>query len=359
MRASVDTRECGAVVVCIGRNDSDLGSTAPPSCGAEQALPDGPVAVAGCMTASRHGDRERGLLSLFSSCYTWVGDRLERSPLPRIFRAHPMSATARPVRVVASGTLFLVNTLALDAFPTEGTASRAKTVTRTRGGPAATVLSLLSQLARVESPRGLRAHDQRGRSGAPDVYEPAIEAFLVAALGGDDDGKLLIRELHDEGVSTKFSKVLDRPVPTSWVFHTESTQTRTVVHHNSIPDITHVEFVELLGPLLIPENYSNLPVPTRPQSPPSPRPSISSQKRDSPPAPIPELPSRSAGSAPFDVVFFEARSVPQTRSNMHALDGLARERGWRDKVSFCLEISRKDRQGVEVLIRSADVVFFS
>ncbi|KZW02064.1 hypothetical protein EXIGLDRAFT_736782 [Exidia glandulosa HHB12029] len=318
------------------------------------------------MSSSRHGDGERSLLSLFSHCCTWVGDRLERSltspsPRRRFFRArhHMNNGAPRPVRVVASGTLFLVNTLAIDVFPAEGTTSRAKNVSRTRGGPAAIALSLLAQLSRVEYPRGIRSVDQRGRSGAPEVFEPAIEAFLIAALAGDPDGQVLIRELHDEGVSTKFSKVLDRPVPTSWVFQSDTTQTRTVVHHNSIPDISHVEFVELLGPLLIPENYNNLPVPTQPQSPPSPRPSFSSQKRDSPPPVVPELPSRGAGSAPFDIVFFEARSVPQTRSNMHALDGLARERGWRDKVAFCLEISRKDRQGVEVLIRSADVVFFS
>jgi hypothetical protein len=35
--------------------------------------------------------------------------------------------------------------------------------------------------------------------------------------------------------------------------------TRTVVNHNPLPDITHEEFVSLLGPLLAPENYLHVP----------------------------------------------------------------------------------------------------
>lgn len=328
-------------------------------------VPDACAEVVDCpCMSSRH---ERGFFNFLSCCRVGLGDRQRTplSPLQRLFRA--MASAVRPdaqaqpraVRVVAAGTLFVVNTLSLDGFPDEGSSARAKNVVRTRGGTAPITLAVLAQLGRQEAPRGPRQYEQRGRAGAPEPAEPAIEAYLVAALGGDDDGRLLIRELHDEGVSTKFSKILDRPVPTSWVFLSESTQTRTVVHHNSIPDITHVEFVELLGPLLIPENYSNLSVLPPPPPQASPRPSFSSQKGDAPAPVIPELPMRGPGSAPFDVLLFEARSVPQTLSNMQALDGLARERGWRHRVAICLELSRSDRQGVEILIRNADAVFFS
>ena len=32
--------------------------------------------------------------------------------------------------------------------------------------------------------------------------------------------------------------------------------TKSVINHNPLPDITHEEFVSLLGPLLAPDNYA-------------------------------------------------------------------------------------------------------
>jgi hypothetical protein len=52
--------------------------------------------------------------------------------------------------------------------------------------------------------------------------------------------------------------------------------TRRVVNHNPLPEITHEGFVSLLGPLLAPENYLYSPPPFSPPPPPathsSPRP---------------------------------------------------------------------------------------
>lgn len=106
----------------------------------------------------------------------------------------------------------------------------------------------------------------------------------------------------------------------------EDEQSRTIVNHNPLPDITHEEFVSLLGPLLVPENY------------------------DLPPSPVPS--PTSSGSpqsvAPFDWLHFEGRSVKTTLSNIVGIDGLARERRWRSQCVFSLDVC-KTRQGVEAV----------
>lgn len=104
---------------------------------------------------------------------------------------------------------------------------------------------------------------------------------------------------------------------------------RTVINHNPLPDITHEEFVSLLGPLLVPENYeiaSSSPSPATPAA----------------------GPSSSQSPAPFEWLHFEGRSVKTTLSNVVGIDGLARERKWRSHCVFSLDVC-KVRQGVEAV----------
>ena len=101
----------------------------------------------------------------------------------------------RPLRVVASGTLFLTHTLELPTHPQPNSVLRASTVLRSRGGSASTCLSILAQF-------------------------PSVEALLVAPLGGNEDGRKLIRDLERERVSTRFCKVWEEAgVPSAWVLH--------------------------------------------------------------------------------------------------------------------------------------------
>ena len=101
----------------------------------------------------------------------------------------------RPLRIVASGTLFLTHTLSLPAHPTPGGAIRAHSVEKTRGGSACTVLSILSQFSNVDS-------------------------MLVASLGGNEEGKMVLRDLSREGVNTRFCKIWENyGVPSAWVMH--------------------------------------------------------------------------------------------------------------------------------------------
>lgn len=107
----------------------------------------------------------------------------------------PVTATHRPLRVVASGTLFLTHTLSLASHPEPASVVRAHSVARSRGGSASTCLSVLAQF-------------------------PGVEAMLVAPLGGNEEGKAIISELEQERVSTKYCKVWEQSgVPSAWVLH--------------------------------------------------------------------------------------------------------------------------------------------
>jgi hypothetical protein len=130
---------------------------------------------------------------------------------------------------------------------------------------------------------------------------------------------------------------------------------RMVVHHNPLPDITHEDFVSLLGPLLAPENYPSTGFtsgPTNPHltssaslsmPPANPRSSTGSRPPMSPSLLNPNSP------APFDWLHFEGRTVKTTLNNITGLDGLARERKWRSHCVFSIDIGRKGRQGVEAV----------
>lgn len=123
-----------------------------------------------------------------------------------------------------------------------------------------------------------------------------------------------------------------------------------MINHNPLPDITHEEFVGLLGPLLVPENYAftEHALPT----PPSPLPNNSGQQlRD-------QIQIQNQSVAPFEWLHFEGRSVKTTLNNIVGIDGLARERKWRSHCVFSLDAC-KVRQGVEAVSLSLIIVGLS
>jgi len=199
---------------------------------------------------------------------------------------------------------------------------------------------------------------------------------LVAPLGGNEEGRMILKDLENERVITKYCKIWrDAGVPSAWVLHSgvylyaiklasisgfwiiEEDNTKTVVNHNPLPDITHEDFVSLLGPLLAPENY--------PQPPPTPSPTTPNYESSSSLAPLSTATPRPSQSgprpqinpiffnpnspAPFDWLHFEGRSVKTTLSNITGLDGLARERKWRSHCVFSVDVGRKGKQGVEAV----------
>lgn len=89
----------------------------------------------------------------------------------------------------------------------------------------------------------------------------------------------------------------------------------------------------MLGPLLIPENYTHL-----------------ATSLNGPPAVNPPFPPNNT-NAPFEWLHFEGRSVKTTLNNMVGIDGLARERKWRNRCVFSVDVGRKARQGVQAVSR--------
>jgi hypothetical protein len=302
----------------------------------------------------------------------------------------PAHAYSRPpLRVLASGTLFLTHTLLVPAYPPPGGAARAQRVHSTRGGHSANVLAVLAQF-RATRPHvpPVPPHHAFGAAPAVAGARSVGNVHFCGPLAGNEEGALVVNELEALGVATNFSVVRDgKGVPAAWVIesgqyylyrtrmrsfadppcpYSRRHQNRHVrppillplacqrVHHallkspllshsnhNPLPDMTHDEFVARLGPILAPENYA-------PSSPPQP-PASGHAPYGSPPGghlqpPYP-YPSWSVpGMPPFDWMHFEGRGVQTTLANITGLDGLARERGWRARCVFSLGITRS---GVE------------
>ncbi|KAJ4477173.1 hypothetical protein J3R30DRAFT_3657686 [Lentinula aciculospora] len=242
------------------------------------------------------------------------------------------SSSSRPLRILASGTLFLTHTLAVPHHPAPSTVIRASSVTTIRGGSASSILALLAQ------------------------FTSPVDPILVASLGGSDEGRMLMKELEREGVNTRYCKIWpDAGVPSAWVIQATENDTRTVINHNPLPDITHEEFVSLLGPLLVPENYYMYSIPSA-------SPTLNSAPGNNNPTPSPSTMQQSQNPntpAPFDWIHFEGRSVKTTLNNITGLDSLARERKWRSHCVFSVDVGRRNRQGIEALIPHADVLFLN
>ena len=105
------------------------------------------------------------------------------------------ATSQRPLRVVASGTLFVTHNLGLPTHPDANSVVRAHSVSRDRGGSASTCLSVVAQF-------------------------PAVDAILVAPLGGNEEGRRILAELEKERVSTRYCKIWpEAGVPSAWVLH--------------------------------------------------------------------------------------------------------------------------------------------
>ena len=47
-----------------------------------------------------------------------------------------------------------------------------------------------------------------------------MEAVLVAPLGGNEEGRMVLRDLENEGVITQYCKIWrDAGVPSAWILH--------------------------------------------------------------------------------------------------------------------------------------------
>ncbi|KAG0702474.1 hypothetical protein DFH29DRAFT_804908 [Suillus ampliporus] len=280
------------------------------------------------------------------------------SPIASPPMPSPSASNLKPFRIFSTGTIFLTHSLDLSSHPVPGTASRAQAVSTARGGSAGHVLGFLAALP------------------------AAVEPMLITSLGASPDGIRLRDELEAGGVRTKYCKLWPGlGVPSAWVMHARDTGERTVINHNPLPEVSHEDFIALLGPVLAPENFVGMAhsqSPQPPPNPPSPVPIFPNAYAPSPPArhsmssrpatapagsTAPHMaivPTQSPLSpAPFDWLHFEGRSIRTTLSNILGVDGLARERKWRAHCVISVDLGRRAREGVEALIPHADIIFLS
>lgn len=84
--------------------------------------------------------------------------------------------------------------------------------------------------------------------------------FLTVLYLENDEGRRIIQHLHTEGVITRFSKFWPGyNVPSAWVIEQQDGGSRSIINHNSLPDLSHEDFISLLGPTLAPENFGYFP----------------------------------------------------------------------------------------------------
>ena len=329
------------------------------------------------------------------------------------------SSNSRITRFLACGTVYITHTLSVppsivqpfqetpidSQAPATTTSVRAKQVTTQRGGSAVNILSILAQFN--TSPRSSSPSPSR---------RTTLECALVSPLGSDAGGRALMQELELEGIRTRFCKVHQAGVPLAFVlrsgkssfFHrhhptlftlqTDSTSSdenpsRTIINHNPLPELSHEDFISILGPILVPEHYHGIlthqwhPHPSLPQPPPvhhvyGPGPGLppittlplNSQATGYFATPGPStqhpLPPTTPGlpmNAPFTVFHLTGRSVPAdgvTLLNLTGVDGLSRDRFWRDKTTFSLDCTapignEEGKIAREKLFPHVDVIFYS
>ncbi|KAG8853196.1 hypothetical protein FRB91_005288 [Serendipita sp. 411] len=301
-------------------------------------------------------------------------------------------------RFLACGTVYITHTLSVplvaiqpaitvhdDEEDTPVTKSiRAKQVTTQRGGTAANILSILAQFNAVPKlpPSPVQITTRRS----------SLECALVSPLGSDAAGRALMYELEAEGIRTRFCKVHPAGIPVAFVLRTDESPARTIINHNPLPELTHEDFISILGPILVPEHYQGLmshqwhPHPFLPQTPavhavygpgpgipPVTTPGVTHQMPSHAPSSLninqpltpttPGLPS----NAPFTIFHITGRSQSAdaiSLLNLTGVDGLARDRLWRDKATFTLDCttpvgSDGGRISREQLFQHVDVIFFS
>jgi hypothetical protein len=175
-----------------------------------------------------------------------------------------------------------------------------------------------------------------------------------------------------------------------FLFTPDDSPCRTIINHNPLPELSHEDFIAILGPILVPEHYQGLlshhwhPHPSLPQTPPvhavyGPGPGLppimtSPLNNTFSPIPIPTsqqpLPPSTPGlpsNAPFSIFHLTGRSQAAdviTLMNLTGVDGLARDRTWRDKSAFSLDctapvVGEDARAARQKIFPHVDVIFFS
>ena len=126
-----------------------------------------------------------------------------------------------PLRVFASGTLFLTHKLLVSSYPEAGGVARAQSVQSNRGGHGANVLAVLAQFRPSRSsipPNAVAIPIVGPVSGGGLSARSVGDVQFCGPLAGNEEGGLVVKELEEQGVATTFSMVREgKAVPAAWV----------------------------------------------------------------------------------------------------------------------------------------------
>jgi hypothetical protein len=128
----------------------------------------------------------------------------------------------------------------------------------------------------------------------------------------------------------------------------------TVINHNPLPDLTHADFVSLIGPILAPENYPSSPSITPPATSPV---LVKSPPTLSPNSHQSQFPQNQPKPPPMDWLHVDARNARTALANLAGVHSLAAERGWRQQVVLSLDLARlpPDADAVSSLFHAISV----
>ena len=216
----------------------------------------------------------------------------------------------RSIHLVAVGACAIDNILTVPYYPEEDSKLRATSLTRRRGGNCPNSLEVLQQLlvcykARQES----RSEVQLSLIATMPAQNSVDTAFMSSSLKGVDLGHCVFREESTDPVS-------------SYIVSSEANNSRTIINHNALAEMTFDEFVSRADDILN---------------------------------------STSADQMWFH---FEGRIPATTLECMHylrlhpAFDSIESV-VHRKQLKISVELEKPRREGLQELAREADVVFYS
>ncbi|KAG0213002.1 hypothetical protein BGX28_005243 [Mortierella sp. GBA30] len=204
------------------------------------------------------------------------------------------------VGIYLVGATYLDTIMHVSSFPSEGTKQRAERVEQRRGGNAANTAEVVGQ-------------------------DPRAKVWYMSSMPSPVASKVLLKALEENNVKTEaciFHSSQLSP-PQAYIISSSNTQTRTIISHSTLPDLTLEEFVKRFDM-----------------------------------ACMKALSDIVQMSCPFRWIHFEGRGAEVHKMIDHVESVYIRQ-GWRQKLTISVEFEKGDRPGIKTLLQQADVCFFS
>ncbi|KAF9981277.1 hypothetical protein BGZ75_007470 [Mortierella antarctica] len=204
------------------------------------------------------------------------------------------------VGIYLVGATYLDTILHVDNFPAEDTKQRAERVEQRRGGNAANTAEVLGQ-------------------------DPRAKVWYMSSMPSPVASKVLLKALEESNVKTDACVYHSSQLspPQAYIISASNPQTRTIISHSTLPDLTLEEFIKKFD--------------------------VACMRAVSD---IVQM------SCPFRWIHFEGRGA-ETYKMIDHIESVYIRQGWRQKLTISVEFEKGDRPGIKNLLQQADVCFFS